>query len=216
MKRRIIKDEHNQQLDFLHLMNMYGLQYDGHTDSYTSRFNQSDGNISIKVKEINDNDYDVTILTQTSPIMVSTKHEQFASIFDLINYLDVVMLSYDLTTIHATTICYSNQRKAVILAAISAKDLSKNLVRVKSSNVWAYTINVKDRKQKSGDVVCQFKNKNGGPGDVYMYYDVPLNVWRRWLAAPSKGHFFWANIRNNYYYRKLTGNKRGVLKNAIN
>jgi hypothetical protein len=72
------------------------------------------------------------------------------------------------------------------------------------------------KDNKVGDLIIQFKGKYGGPGDVYMYFDVPVTVWRRFISAPSKGHYFWVNIRNNFWYRKLTGNKKGVLKNAIN
>ena len=109
--------------------------------------------------------------------------------------------------------CY---RKYVINAAISSKDLTKNMIRVKSSNIWAYNMNIKDRKDKTGDVLVQFKGKNGGPDDIYIYYDVPVMVYRRWHSAPSKGHYFWQYIRNVYNYAKLTGDKRTKLKNGIN
>lgn len=103
-----------------------------------------------------------------------------------------------------------------ISAAINVRDLAKNLVRVRSSNVWAYGMNLRDRKDKAGEVLVQFKGKNGGPGDIYIYYNVPLVVWRKWLSATSKGHYFWQYIRNTYAYSKLTGDKRGKLRNAIN
>ena len=103
-----------------------------------------------------------------------------------------------------------------ILAA-SAREVTKNMVRVRSSNIWSYCINIKDAKSKYGDVYVQFKGRNGGPtGGVYVYYDVPVTLWRKWLTANSKGHFFWVYIRNNYKYSKLDGNKHGVLPNAIN
>ena len=92
----------------------------------------------------------------------------------------------------------------------------KNLVRVKSSNVWSRGIEIKDRKAKEGDVYVQFKGKNGGPGDVYVYYSVPVNTWRRILSYPSAGAAVWKFLRNNFLYSKLTGNKRGVLPNAVN
>lgn len=103
-----------------------------------------------------------------------------------------------------------------ITAASNARDLARNLVRVKSSNIWAYGMNLEDRKQKEGTLVVQFKGPQGGPGDIYMYYDVPVVVWRKWLNAASKGNYFWKFIRNNFYYRKMTGDKRGKLKNALN
>lgn len=104
----------------------------------------------------------------------------------------------------------------IIQAKKTGKKLSDDLVRVKSSNIWSYGIEIKDRKNKKGDVVVQFKNEKGGPGDLYQYIDVPITVWRKWIAVESKGHYFWQHIRNNYKYRKLTGDKKGKLPNAIN
>lgn len=117
--------------------------------------------------------------------------------------------------IYQMVFTYSSNRSA-IFSAINTRDLTKNLVRVKSSNIWSYGINVRQAGDNKGDVICQFKDKNGGPGDVYLYYDVPVQVYRKWISAPSKGHYFWQYIRDNYMYRKLTGNQRGVLPNAIN
>lgn len=96
------------------------------------------------------------------------------------------------------------------------KKLSDDLIRVKSSNIWSYGINIKDAKLKKGDVIVQFKDAHGGPGDLYQYMDVPITVWRKWVATTSKGHFLWQYIRNNYKYRKLTGDKKGKLPNALN
>ncbi len=104
----------------------------------------------------------------------------------------------------------------VVRAGKTARDIANNMVRVKSSNLWSYGIDIKRAGDKAGTVVIQFKGKNGGPGDIYMYYDVPISVWQKMLSAPSKGHAFWKLIRNNYAYRKLTGDKRGKLPNAVN
>ena len=103
-----------------------------------------------------------------------------------------------------------------ISSAINTRNLAQKIARVKSSNIWGYTINVKDNKSKFGDVLVQFKDKFGGPGDVYIYYDVPVMLYRRWHSAASKGHFFWVYIRNNFKYSKLTGDKKGKLDNAVN
>ena len=103
-----------------------------------------------------------------------------------------------------------------IMAAINTSDLSSRLFRVKSSNVWAYRLFMRDRHDKTGDLIVQFKDRNGGPGDVYQYYDVPFVLFRKWQATTSKGHFFWKYIRNYYKYSKLTGDKRGKLANAVN
>ncbi len=110
----------------------------------------------------------------------------------------------------------SRENRTAVTAAISSRDLIKNLVRTKSSNVWAYGMDVHEAGDSEGDVVIQFKDTNGGPGDIYQYLDVPVRLYRRFISAPSKGHFFWQYIRDNFAYRKLTGNRRGVLPNAIN
>ena len=97
------------------------------------------------------------------------------------------------------------------------QEITRNLIRVKSSNVWAYGVDIKDTDAKVGDVYVQFKGKNGGPdGGIYVYYDVPIILWRKFISAPSKGHFVYKYLRNNFYYSKLTGDKRGKLSNAIN
>ena len=111
--------------------------------------------------------------------------------------------------------CYTEYRNDV-LASISSKDITKSMVRVKSSNVWAYNINIKNKKANVGDVYVQFKGEHGGPGDIYVLYDVPVSVYRRWHSATSAGSYYWRYLRNKYYYSKLTGDKRGKLKNAIN
>lgn len=115
--------------------------------------------------------------------------------------------------IYQMVFTYSSNRSA-IFSAINTRDLTKNLVRVKSSNIWSYGINVRQAGDNKGDVICQFKDKNGGPGDIYLYEDVPVLVYRKWISAPSKGHYFWQYIRDNYMYRKLTGDKRTHLKNG--
>lgn len=110
---------------------------------------------------------------------------------------------------------YNTSHRDIILAA-STQELMRNMSRVKSSNVWARGINIKDRKSGVGDVIVQFKGSQGQPGDVYILYDVPVKLYRRWIAAPSAGHFYWVNLRNNFLYSKLTGDKRAKLKNGIN
>jgi hypothetical protein len=64
-------------------------------------------------------------------------------------------------------------------------------------------------------MLVQFKGNNGGPGDIYIYYDVPNKIWRQFVAAPSKGAYFWRYIRNTFTYAKLTGDKRTKLKNGV-
>ncbi|MBO4543275.1 MAG: KTSC domain-containing protein [Bacteroidales bacterium] len=95
----------------------------------------------------------------------------------------------------------------------TTQDFVKKLARVKSSNVWSYAFQPKD--DKVGDMLMQFKAKNGGPGDIYIYYNVPSKIWQRMVAAPSKGNFMWRFIRNVFTYAKLTGDKRTHLPNGI-
>lgn len=139
-----------------------------------------------------------------------TSVQTFDTVSELLLTLDTFFTDEDIYSSSAIMI------KTAVTAAINVRDLAKNLVRVKSSNIWAYGMNLRDRKDKTGEVVVQFKGNKGGPGDVYIYYDVPLVVWRKWLSATSKGHYFWMHIRNTYMYSKLTGDKRGKLRNAIN
>lgn len=114
------------------------------------------------------------------------------------------------------TIFQAGKHTMPIMAAINTKNLAQNMIRVKSSNVWSIGFNVRKQGDNTGDLVMQFKNKNGGAGDVYIYYDVPVKIYQRMQSQPSIGHFFWLNIRNNYQYSKLSGDKIGKLKNAIN
>ena len=131
----------------------------------------------------------------------------------LLKTVDRFLAKYDMS-IFAFTELDATQSKAIMAA--STRELAQKLMRVKSSNVWAYYLNVKNYGDDKGDLLVQFKARNGGPGDIYIYYDVPIRVFHRWQSAPSKGHYFWQYIRNVYQYHKLTGNKRGVLPNAIN
>jgi hypothetical protein len=40
-------------------------------------------------------------------------------------------------------------------------------------------------------------------GDLYGYEDVPAELYADFLAAPSQGRFFHAEIDGNYRYEKL-------------
>ena len=215
MKRIVLAKSDIRAFD--HLMNMYSYYYDTNTASYVnaseSAENKTKSNTSISIQRRSDDVYKVTRKIEMSSGLVSSSTENIQSIESLISYMDV--LAAGQSTVHASYMFQSSRREAV-MAGISSRDMTKNLTRVKSSNIWAYCINIRDRKDKTGDVITQFKGPKGGPGDIYIYYDVPVTLWRRWIGAPSKGHFFWQYIRNNFKYSKLTGNKRGVLKNAIN
>ena len=121
---------------------------------------------------------------------------------------------YPNIAVQGMTFVTGKRRK--IFASMSAREITKNMVRVKSSNIWSYGINLRRTQDKTGDVYVQFKNSNGGAGDIYVYYEVPIVIYRRWLGASSKGHFFHQYIRNNYVFAKLTGDKRTKLKGGVN
>lgn len=114
------------------------------------------------------------------------------------------------------TIFIFNSKQSEYIQCASSRDLLDTLVRVSSSNIYAYGMDVDNIEDNVGDVVVQFKGKNGQPDDIYMYFDVPIIVFRRWISATSKGRYFWRYIRNNYKYRKLTGDKRTKFPNGIN
>lgn len=126
------------------------------------------------------------------------------------------VLKDNIPTIYCMTIIDCNDTHSVIQAARSARALTSDMARVKSSNIWSYGMDVKKHGDDFGDVVVQFKDSQGGPGDIYVYFDVPVRTYRRWQSSPSKGHYFWRYIRNNFKYSKLTGDKIGKLDNAIN
>lgn len=97
----------------------------------------------------------------------------------------------------------------------SSRQITDHMVRCKSSNVWGYAYDIPEDSDE-GTLYIQFKSDKGGPGDIYRYYEVPLRMYRKFISAPSKGHSVWKLFRNNYLYSKLTGDKRGKLKNAVN
>lgn len=143
-------------------------------------------------------------------INYDNKYSTTYNIEDAINWLDSIINYSD---VFAKVVFRGSEfRNQPIFAALRPKDLT----RVKSSNVWAVGIEVNDKNRRVGDLYVQYKAKNGGPGDCYRYYDIPVQVYRKLISAPSKGAFLWKYIRHNFQYSKLTGNKRGVLPNAVN
>lgn len=199
-------DVYNQfQKDLSEFNRLYGLDLDKDTeidDTHTIKIKQLD-NATIQISAVGWKD-------------LGEPSKEFTSFLDACEFVDDLLNRLNKEVFSCVALCNPFDTKSVVQAAITTRDLAKNLVRVKSSNVWAYSINIRNRHDKVGDVLTQFKGPKGGPGDIYLYYDVPVNLWRRWLSAPSKGHFFWQYIRNTFSYRKLTGDKRGKLKNAIN
>ena len=157
----------------------------------------------------------------TSPVRFIDFIEEYLQKYD-VEYSEVVdpddMLIYDNGVVTAATSIFAkytqqNRHDTSRRNKTTTQDFVKKLARVKSSNVWSYAFQPKD--ERVGDMLMQFKKKDGGPGDIYIYYNVPTKLWQRFVAAPSVGHFFWANVRNVFTYAKLTGDKRTHLPNGI-
>ena len=163
------------------------------------------------------------VQTITLSVRTNSSHTEKTTIFsDFGSLLEELDACYK-DSIFSSVSYYTSEESEAILAARldknkkqKTRDATKNMVRVKSSNVWSYSINIRSADDDTGDVYVQFKDKNGGPGDIYIYYDVPVKLWRRFVSAPSKGNFVWRFLRNNFWYSRLTGTKKGVLPNAIN
>lgn len=212
--------ESKYESDFIDAMKLLGLEkstdafYDGE-DVYTlSTVTDSGDDLYIRVIKYSDT-IAVDYWINNKLLPSSAKPADTLNISKTVRNIEHMMNKYGYN-IFANTAIVDRQNRFAVMAAASTKDAAKNLVKVRSSNVWAYGMNIKDRKSKVGDLLVQFKDTQGGPGDIYIYYDVPIIVYRRWQSAPSKGHYFWIYIRDNYKYSKLTGDKRGKLKNAIN
>lgn len=56
---------------------------------------------------------------------------------------------------------------------------------------------------ETGTLTVRFKDKNGSFTSEYLYSYVPPQVYEAMLKAPSKGSYFYWNIRTDYpYYKK--------------
>lgn len=47
-------------------------------------------------------------------------------------------------------------------------------------------------------------------GSVYTYYNIPIQIWKGFWSAPSKGKYLWAKIRRNPFirYQRVSGPAR--------
>ena len=163
--------------------------------------------------ELFDDKVELNIYTDAMPVSSSVIHKPLDFIDSVESYLNMYDIAtaklqpFDAnTTINGEPIMAKSDR-------FSTRDFIKKLIRVKSSNLWSYAFQPKDYNK--GDMLIQFKGANGGPDDIYIYYDVPSKLWQKFVAAPSKGHAFWVFFRNNFKYAKLTGDKRTHLPNGI-
>ena len=175
--------------------------------------------------------YDDAVLVTVYKDNQQIDSSEFTSGIRFIDYIEDILSQYDISTgeivapdeieigdngiITASTVYSARQNRHDTSRRnkTTTQDFVKKLARVKSSNVWSYAFQPKD--ERTGDMLMQFKRKDGGPGDIYIYYNVPNKLWQRFVAAPSVGHFFWQNVRNVFTYAKLTGDKRTHLPNGI-
>jgi len=134
---------------------------------------------------------------------------------------DLVIADNGITVSAATILAGFNQHDTSRRKKTTTQDFVKQLMPTESSNIWSYAFQPKD--ETFGDMLVQFKGnqgaggRRGGPGDIYIYYNVPNKLWQRFYLAKSKGGFFWRYIRNNakIRYAKLTGDKRTHLPHGI-
>lgn len=102
---------------------------------------------------------------------------------------------------------YINENKRPITAAtINTGNIADYITPVQSSNIYGYYMDIRDYGDSTGTLYVQFL-KNGMPGDIYAYYDVPVQIGRKMASTSSKGHYFWKYIRDKYQTAKLTGDK---------
>ena len=216
IKATVEKLEDFQKEDMLDALRLMGFEY---LEMNFYRRVDLDGDL-VFYAELYDDALQVTVYEDNQEV----GSEQFGLAIRFIDYVEDVLQEYDIPTgeileLDAVTASrvfsksYQNSHDTSRRNKTTTQDFVKKLQRVKSSNVWSYAFQPKDNNV--GDMLMQFKAKNGGPGDIYIYYNVPNKVWQRLVGSPSKGHTFWELVRNVYTYAKLTGDKRTKLANGI-
>lgn len=216
IKATVEKIEDFQKEDMLDALRLMGFEY---LEMNFYRRVDFDGDL-VFYAELYDDALQVTVYEDNQEV----GSEQFRLAIRFIDYVEDVLQEHDIPTgeileldaITASRVfskSYQDSHDTSRRNKTTTQDFVKKLQRVKSSNVWSYAFQPKDNK--IGDMLMQFKAKNGGPGDIYIYYNVPNKVWQRLVGSPSKGATFWRLIRNVYTYAKLTGDKRTKLANGI-
>ena len=70
---------------------------------------------------------------------------------------------------------------------------------VTSSNVHSIGMQIEQVGDRSGTLYVRYLGGRGrhraGPGSLYAYYDVPVDLYRDFLIASSNGIFVWDNLR---------------------
>ena len=198
---------------YIENLSQLGYEY----EAGTCLFHRSDSQISSTVFIVED-----TFIVESEMITYQDEHKTEYSkekyeTCDFEDLTEYIVQFFDDNDISIFANIFVDSTSHPVYASISSREITKNMVRVKSSNIWSYCIDIKNYGDKFGTVYVQFKGKEGGPnGGLYRYYDIPIKLWRQWIGTTSKGHFFWKSIRNNFKYSKLTGDKKGKLPNAVN
>jgi hypothetical protein len=61
-----------------------------------------------------------------------------------------------------------------------------------------FAVESSDLKGMGYDELSEVLEVRFHDGRVYQYHPVPMEVWERFLAAPSKGRFFNAEVRRRF------------------
>jgi len=175
--------------------------------------NEGNNSQLIMYCEIKDNEVELSVYEDAINV------ETLSNITNPLQFIDLVeeiLANHNIASVQLSPIDSSitvNGKPIIAADNFTTKDFMKKIIRVKSSNIWGYAFQPKDYNK--GNMLIQFKGANGGPDDIYIYYDVPSKLWQKFVAAPSKGHFMWQHIRNVFKYGKLTGDKRTKLPNGV-
>lgn len=234
IKATVEKIEDFQKGDMKDALKLMGFDY---LEMNFYRRVELDGNL-VFYAELYDDAVIVTVYENNQEV----ESKQFSTPIRFINFTEDILNRYDIPTaelveVDPEELVLADNGIVVALSNIfakgfnrhddskrdktSTKDFAKNLMPVDSSNIWAYAFMAKT--DTVGDLLVQFKGKSGsdgrrgGPGDIYIYYNVPNKLWHRFYLAESKGGFFWAHIRNDtrIRYAKLTGDKRTKLPHGL-
>lgn len=226
IKASVEKIEDFQKDDMKDALRLMGFDY---LEMNFYRRVELDGDL-VLYAELYDDAVIVTVYKKSKEI----DSQQFTAAIRFIDFVEGILKKYNIQTsqqvepediiisdkgimVSATTILAKgfNRHDTSKKNKTTTRDFTKQLKKVESSNVWSYAFQAKD--ETFGDMLVQFKNKYGGPGDIYIYYNVPNKIWHRFYLAESKGGFFWKHIRNNtkIRYAKLTGDKRTKLPHGL-
>ena len=148
--------------EFQDAMNMLGLEKDtdpfySNTDVYKmSVITDSGKYIDVRVIKYDDV-LEVDYWIDNKRVPNSSKPADTSNISKTVRNIERMFKKHGYEIFANTTIISKNDRVAV-MAAINTKNMSQDLVRVRSSNLWSYGLNIKNRKDKTGDILIQFKN----------------------------------------------------------